>query len=296
MTPLRQKMIDLMTFRQFSPKTHQAYLHSVSLLSRAYHRSPEHITTQEIKDWLIQTANERKWSDSTVHQMFNGLKFCYQQVLERPDHLAGILLPKRAQKIPDLLTRQEVGAILQATTNIKHLTLLSVCYACGLRVSEVVALTPQSIDPDRHLIMIRQSKGKKDRPVPLPDSALIQLRHYWRHYRPEPYLFLSTRKDQPLSISSAQKLYSQAKRTACITKSGGIHSLRHAYATHQIEQGLPIHQLQRILGHQSIHVTLRYLHWTPAKELGKAVDLLAQLPLKSMMNKFEPEEINDEQF
>ena len=278
MTPLRKKMIDLMTFKKYSPKTQRSYLFAVTELSKSFHCSPEHIAEQAIKEWLIQTANERHWSESTIYMVTSGLKFIYRRVLERPDFFADMPLPKRAQKIPDLLTQQEVCAILNETTNLKHMTLLSLCYGCGLRVSEVVALTQDRIDSGHHLVLIRQAKGRKDRQVPLSDSLLYQLRVYWQQYRPKNYLFCSNRPGKRLSTSSAQKVFNRAKQAAGISKVGGIHSLRHAYATHQLEQGLPIHQLQRILGHQNINTTLRYLHWIPHRD-SLAVDLVAQLPL-----------------
>ncbi len=130
MTPLRQKMIDLMSFRQFAPKTQQIYLKAVIRLSTYYHRSPEHISAEEVKSWLMKTASERQWSASTIHQTLMALKFCYHHVLKQDDFCLDIPLPKRPQKPPVLLTQKEVYAILQTTKNLKHLTLLSLCYGC----------------------------------------------------------------------------------------------------------------------------------------------------------------------
>ena len=274
MTPLRQKMVDLMTFRQLSPKTHTAYLNIVIRLSNYYQRSPEQISIEEIKQWLIYIANERKWSASTTHQAINGLKFLYHQVLEYGDHFIDIPLPKRPQKSPVLLTQTEVYQILQSAKDLKKLTLLCVCYGCGLRVSELVALNQDDIDSEHLMLRIVQSKGKKDRIVPLSLSLLNLLRHYWQAWHPNYYLFCRYQQRVPMSISSAQKIFTQVKSTAGINKKGGIHSLRHAYATHQIEQGLPIHQLQQFLGHSDIKTTLRYLHWLPESQ-GLASDLLA---------------------
>ncbi len=284
MTPLRQKMIDLMSFRQFSPKTHKAYLAAVTKLTTYYHRSPEQITLQEIKSWLIEAANKQNWSPSTVHQITNGLKFCYHQVLEQPDFLADISLPKRPQKIPLLLTQKEVYAILQSTTNLKHLTLLSLCYGCGLRVSELVALTRDDIDSERFLLRVVQGKGKKDRNIPLSESLLNLLRAYWQVWHPNYHLFFSYQQKKVLGISTAQKIFTRAKLKSGIHKKGGIHSLRHAYATHQLERGLPIHQLQQFLGHKDINLTLRYLHWVPGSD-GQASDLLAHFIVDDVLMK-----------
>lgn len=275
MTPLRQKMVDLMTFRQLSPKTHIAYLNIVTRLSVYYQRSPEQITIEEIKQWLIHIANERHWSASTTHQAINGLKFLYHQVLEYDKTFIDIPLPKRPQKSPVLLTQTEVYGLLHSANDLKKLTLLSVCYGCGLRVSELVALNQDDIDTEHMMLHIVQSKGKKDRNIPLSLSLLKLLRYYWQTWHPNYYLFCRYHQRNHMSISSVQKIFTQIKAKAGINKKGGIHSLRHAYATHQLEQGLPIHQLQKFLGHSDIKVTMRYLHWLPESQV-LASDLLEQ--------------------
>jgi site-specific recombinase XerD len=168
-------------------------------------------------------------------------------------------VPKKAQRIPELLTRREVGRILAACENPKHRMLLTTCYGCGLRVSELVALRVRHIDGERRLLRVEQGKGAKDRQVVLSERLLEQL----RRYRPRDWLFCNERRDTPLDIGTAQKIFQSAKLRARIEKVGGIHSLRHAYATHQLEAGLAVHQLQRLLGHQDLHSTLRYVHWVP---------------------------------
>jgi len=285
MTPLRQKMIDLMTFRQFAPKTHQIYLKAVTSLSTYYHRSPEQISSEEVKSWLMETAAKRKWSASTVHQTLMALKFCYHHVLEKEDFFLDIPLPKRPQKIPVLLTQNEVYAILQATHQLKHLTLLSLCYGCVLRVSELVALTQNDIDSERLLLRVVQGKGRKDRVVPLSASLLSLLRVYWQAWHPNHYLFCSCQQQKKaLGVTSVQKMFAKAKHSAGIDKAGGVHGLRHAYATHQLEHGLPIHQLQQFLGHSDIRITQKYLHWIPASSEVMASDLLADfIPDKKVM-------------
>ena len=154
------------------------------------------------------------------------------------------------------------------------------CYGCGLRVSELVAIKVRHVDGERHLLRVEQGKGSKDRAVILSDTLLKRLRLYWRAYRPTEWLFPNSQSpDQPLSIDTAQKVFKAAKRNSGILKVGGIHSLRHAYATHQLENGLPVHQLQKLLGHQNIQSTLRYVHWVPNYRQGEvnSGDLLAAL-------------------
>jgi len=138
--------------------------------------------------------------------------------------------PKRAQRIPELLSRQEVARILSACPNDKHRMMLTTCYTCGLRVSELMALQVKQIDSDRHVIRIEQAKGAKDRQVILSDHLLVLLRQYWQMYRPVQWLFYGRDRQSALSITSAQKVFKKAKQRAGINKIGGIHSLRHAYA------------------------------------------------------------------
>lgn len=178
--------------------------------------------------------------------------------------------------------RSEVARILSASSNIKHRMLLATCYGCGLRVSELVNLQCRHIDGERQLLRVEQGKGAKDRPVMLSPQLLQLLRDYWRQLRPPVWLFPGRYRTQLIHVESAQKIFHSAKHQAGIRKTGGIHSLRHAYATHQLEAGMPIHQLQRQLGHQNIHSTLRYAHWVPGYQEGQSGgDLIADLELRS---------------
>ena len=184
--------------------------------------------------------------------------------------------PKKAQRIPELLSRAEVLRLLSALSNLKHQMLLRTCYACGLRVSELVALQVRHIDTERHTLRIKQAKGAKDRNVILSHTLQEGLHEYCGLYRPNRWLFYSRHRDLALSISSAQKIFHNAKQAAGIKKDGGIHSLRHAYATHQLEAGMPIHHLQRLLGHCDLSTTLRYVHWLPHYQQPTGMDLLVE--------------------
>jgi len=158
---------------------------------------------------------------------------------------------------------------LSCCPNPKHHMVLCTCYGCGLRVSEVVRLQVRHIDGERHLLRVEQGKGAKDRVVIVSEALLAELRRYWRVHHPAPWLFPGRRPDVALSISSAQRVYQRAKARAGVEKLGGIHSLRHAYATHQLEAGLPVHTLQRLLGHHNLRSTLRYVHWVPETRAGQ---------------------------
>ena len=278
MTSLRQKMIDAMLMRGFSIRTHRSYLEAVSRLARHYRRSPDQLSGEELQAYFLYLAKERNLSAASCRLYLNAIRFFYLYVLKRDSFSITLVVPKRPQRIPELLTRAEVGRILSACCNSKHRMLLTTCYGCGLRVSEVVAIKIRHIDSERRLLRIEQGKGAKDRQVILPATLLTQLRRYWRLLRPREWLFPGREFSAPINISSVQKAFTVAKRCAGIDKVGGIHALRHAYATHQLESGMPVHQLQRLLGHQDIHSTLRYVHWLPDYREGKTgADLIAGL-------------------
>lgn len=278
MTPLRSQMIKAMQVRGFSARTHTSYLAAVTDLARYTHRSPAELEVSDLKTYFEYLATERQLSGASCRLFLNGIRFLYLQVLGWPGFDVEIAIPKKAQRIPELLTRKEVRRIFGECAHPKHRMMLVLGYGCGLRVSELVALRLSDIDSERCLLRIEQGKGAKDRLVPLSESLLQKLRDYWRSYRPSPWLFPGRTPDQPLSITSIQKVYTRAKARAGIEKVGGIHSLRHAYATHQLEAGLPVHRLQRLLGHQDIHSTLRYVHWVPDYREGAGEhDLVAAL-------------------
>ena len=283
MTPLRQQMIDAMRQRGFSVRTHQSYLAAVSDLAHYYRRSPAELSVDELQAYFKYLALERELSGASCRLYLHALRFFYLQVLKRPSFDVPLVIPKRAQRIPDLLTRDEVGRILCACRNPKHRMLLETCYGCGLRVSEVVRLRVRHLDGERRLVRIEQGKGAKDRLVILAPGLLERLRRYWSLYRPSDWLFPSSHDPStPLSITSAQRIFTRAKAQSGVKKVGGIHSLRHAYATHQLENGLPIHQLQRLLGHNNLQSTMRYVHWAPQGQRGGQgyTDLIAGLEVR----------------
>lgn len=264
MTPLRKQMIGAMRQRGFSVRTHESYLTAVRDLARYYRRSPDAITVDELQGFFDHLARERNLSPASCRLYLNGIRFLYLQVLQWETFDVQLIVPKRPQRIPELLTRQEVHRILAACTNPKHRMLLETVYGCGLRVSEVVALKVRDIDGERGLLRIEQAKGAKDRLVIVSPGLLTALRRYWSTHRPRHWLFPQVfHPDRPLGVSTPQKVFTQAKNRSGVTKVGGIHSLRHAYATHQLEHGLPVHELQRLLGHGTLQSTLRYVHWVP---------------------------------
>jgi integrase len=269
MTPLRAKMIEAMTVRGFSVRTHRSYLSAVRDLARHYQEGPERLTLDDLRSYFVYLAVERGLSGASCRLYLNAIRFLYLQVLKWPRFDVAIPMPKVVQRIPELLSHAEVAAILAACANAKHRMMLTTCYGCGLRVSELVALQVRDIDSERRLLRTVQGKGAKDRLVPLGPTLLGQLRGYWQLYRPSQWLFPGRSPAAALGVSSIQKAFTQAKARAGVGKIGGIHSLRHAYATHQLEAGLPVHLLQYQLGHSNIQSTLRYVHWAPSARQGK---------------------------
>jgi len=227
-------MIEAMQQRGFSPRTHQSYLATVGALARYYRRSPAQLTVDELQGYFKYLACERALSGASCRLYLNAVRFLYLQVLQWPAFDVALMVPERAQRIPELPTRAEVRQILAACPNPKHWMLLALCYGCGLRVSEVVAVRIRHPDGERRLLRVEQGKGAKDRAVILAPGLLDALRHYWRRYRPADWLFPNQyTPERHLSVSTAQKVFTRAKHLGDVAKRGGIRSLRYAYATHQ---------------------------------------------------------------
>ena len=262
MTPLRQQMISAMQQRGLSKRTHQTYLYAVRQLAKYFHRPPDQLEPDDIQTFFEYLVQDKGLSNASCRLHLNAFRFLYLQVLQQPSFDVTVAFPKRSQKIPELLTRREVRALITACDNVKHRSMLLTCYGCGLRVSELVSLKVHHIDGERGLLRVEQGKGAKDRLVAMSNGLLQVLRNYWRTAQPRQWLFPNA--NQPhlhLSISSTQKAYRRVKQAAGINKRGGIHALRHAFATHQLENGLAVHQLQHQLGHRHLSTTLRYVHW-----------------------------------
>ena len=262
MTPLRQKMINEMLLRRFSLKTQEAYVAAVMGLARHYKQSPEGITKQMIQDYLLYLMQKRKLSWSSCNVAVSGIRFFYIQTLGMDSMYLSIPPRKKDNKLPEILSMEELENLFAALTNQKHRTLLMTTYAAGLRVSEVVGLKLTDIDSERMMIRVQQGKGRKDRYTILSERLLKELRIYWKMYRPSLWLFSSRDTEQALSIGSAQRIYYHAKEQAGIQKGKGIHILRHCFATHLLEAGVDLRTIQMLMGHKSITTTIGYLQVT----------------------------------
>lgn len=259
MTKLRKKMINAMKLRGLSVRTQESYVSAVAAMAKFYNESPDAIGKEKVQDYLLYISEERKLSWSSCNIACAALRFFYVQVMEWED--AGLWIPprKRESKLPEILSREEVGRIVCAPANPKHRALLMTTYGAGLRANEVVNLCVEDIGSDRMVIRVRAGKGKKDRYTILSERLLGELREYWKRERPPVYLFPGSDPEKPMERSTVQTIYRKAKRRAGIRKRGGIHSLRHAFATHLLESGVDLRTIGVMLGHSSIRSTMRYL-------------------------------------
>lgn len=218
------------------------------------------LSTERLKDYFYYCHTQLKMSEAHIHSRINAIKFYYEQVLGRESFFWDIPRPKKQMQNPTLFNQDEIAAILKATENVKHKTMLMMAYSAGLRVSEVVALKPENIDSKRMCLHIVQGKGKKDRMVGLSPVLLVMLRAYWKEYKPKVYLFEGQVESSPYTTRSLQLVMNQAKEKANVMKKGNIHALRHSFATHLLDKGTDVTMIMKLLGHNDIRTTLRYLH------------------------------------
>jgi len=258
-------MLNDMKLRRFAPNTQEAYVSAVAGLAKFYKQSPDLIDKEKIQAYLLHLSDELKLSWGTCNVAVAGIKFFYTQTLGMDSMQLGIPPMKTQRKLPDILSDEDLTRLFQCTRNLKHKTMLMTTYAGGLRVSELVNLQLQDIDSGRMTIKICQSKGNKDRYTILSHRLLTELRTYWRKYKPHFWLFPGLFSDRPMTRSSAELIYNCAKKRAGITKEGGIHTLRHGFATNLLEAGVDVRTIQLLMGHSSITTTARYIQLTSKK-------------------------------
>jgi len=274
MTKLRQKMLEDLQLRGMSAETQRAYVLAVKLLAEHYNRSPDQITEAELRAYLLYLRNEKDVSNSTFTVYLCGIKFFYEHTLKRTWPTLELARGGREKKLPVVLSKTELRQILGCVRRQRHRVCLSTIYACGLRLSEGISLRVDDIDSERMMLSVRQGKGRKDRYVPLPEHTLSILRAYWcthRHpvwlfpiaYKTGPVLPTAKRCMAPRGISKAFKM---ALQESGVKKPATIHTLRHSYATHLLEAGVPLRVIQAYLGHASIETAAIYTHLTQQVE------------------------------
>lgn len=261
MGALRERMRQEMILRGMSERTQESYLFAVAAMAKHHKRSPETLSVEEIRSYLLYLIRERKLSTSTVNIALSAIKFLFHQTLHQQRLQIDLPYQRAPQRLPTVLSRQEVSKLIEVTADLRNRTMLMTAYGSGVRVSELCHLKLVDIDSQRMCIRVQQGKGAKDRETLLAPSLLVQLRHYWRQYRPGGWLFpASADPREPMNVQIVQRAFQAARARAGITKSCSLHSLRHAFATHLLEAGEDIHTIQRLLGHSSIQTTLVYFH------------------------------------
>ncbi|MBN8820549.1 MULTISPECIES: site-specific integrase [unclassified Spirosoma] len=261
--PVILAVCNALQIRGYSYKTIKNYKQALISLIRYYQpNSVDSLIKAQYQNYLLFLVEKRRYNPSTLNVHINAWKFYCEKVLQREKEFYDISYPRQAHKLPTVYSVAEVKTIFRATTSLKYRTLFKLVYATGLRLSEVACIRLTDIDRVRRLITVRGGKGKKDRVVMLTEKMDLLLAEYQTAYNPQVFLFENAENHEPIANRTIQFVYSNAVHAAGIQKRGGIHSLRHSFATHLLESGTDIRYIQELLGHASILTTMRYTHVT----------------------------------
>jgi integrase/recombinase XerD len=249
-----------MEIRNYSPRTIRTYTALLATASKYFHQSPDKISIDQLKNYLHYCTKERGLSVSTLNQTINAFRILFQDVLGLDWEKIKIKRPRKNKHLPVILSKEEVSKMIEVTDNLKHKAIMALLYSSGIRRNELLKMRPADIDSKRMLIRIPNGKGNKSRETLLAHNTLDILRKYYRRYHPYKYLFESYRPGIPYSATSVSKFIKRAAIRAGVAKPVCIHSFRHAFATHLLEQGANLKVIQRLLGHTSMRTTSVYLH------------------------------------
>ena len=271
MTPLRQKMIEEMELRSYAPGTIARYVHVVAQLARYYHRPPDTLEEAEVRGYLLHLKLNKKIARGTFSVVLGGLRFLYQEALGREWKSLSVAKPRSDKKLPVVLSRDEVWSVLDAVRIDVYRVCLTTIYACGLRIMEGVSLQVPSVDSARGVLHVC-GKRCKEREVPLPAGALQLLRDHWRTHRSPTWLFPGgpchglqgcvPSDSGPVTCDSVRSAFHRAVQSSGLHKRAHVHTLRHSYATHLLEDGVNLRLIQEYLGHCSLRTTAVYTHLT----------------------------------
>jgi len=265
MTALRESVQLQMRLRGFSAHTHVNYIHALEELARFHWRPLETLSCAEVQAFLDHLISVRKLAWSTVNVYCSAFRFLYEQVLKRPAREFSIPSRGRSRTRPGVLSREETLKLIEAPPDLKHRALLSMVYGSGLRVSEVIQVKPVHVDRGRMMLKVEAGKGHKDRYTLLAEHTLALLAEHWRANAPESCFFFGRDKSRPMALTTAQAIYYQALKRSGVRKVGGIHTLRHCFASHAIEDGHDIFEIKRWMGHTALATTGRYMHIVPGR-------------------------------
>ena len=266
MTPLRQRMLEDMQIRNFSRNTQESYLQQVSLFARHFRRSPEGLGPADIRAYQLYLTKEKKLATSSIQIATCALRFLYSVTMKRPWDVEEVLpMPKKPQTLPVILSPDEVRRFLSCVPRRKARTVLTVCYAAGLRISEAIALKPTAVDSKRMTIRVTQGKGQKDRDVMLSEQLLTILREWYRFAKPTEWLFPGVIPGTHVTRSGIDDACKLAHQRSGLSKPVTPHSLRHAFACHLLVHGTDLRTIQLLLGHRSLSTTAHYLRLATSK-------------------------------
>ena len=263
MTPLRQRMLEDLQLRNYSPDTMRCYLRCVADFAQHFGVSPTHLGPEQVRTSQLFLGEEKHVAWPSVVQAVCALRFFSRVTLGRPGMLEYIAYPRRPFTLPTILSQAEVAALLTASHNLKHRAILTTLYAAGLRVSELCQLQVTDIDSARMVLRVRQGKGQHDRYVMLSPKLLPLLRQYWQQEKPRPWLFPGHPRPRPITTRAVYNICRDTGQAAHLPKAIHPHLLRHSFATHLLEAGVDLRRIQLLLGHRSLRTTSRYLPGTP---------------------------------
>jgi integrase/recombinase XerD len=256
-----QKFKQWLHSRRYSQSTIATYSEALKSFLVFYREKPiSQITNEDVIIYNNEFIIKNNFSASYQNQIVNAVKLYFSTIRETKIDIEKIHRPKRSKVLPNVLSKEEIKLIVHAHSNLKHKTMLSMIYSCGLRCGELLALQPVHIDSKRNIVLLKNAKGKKDRIVPLSPKILQLLREYYTLFKPEKYLFEGQIKGQAYDSRSLQQVLKQALQKAGITKPVTLHWLRHSYATHLLESGTDLRYIQELLGHNSSKTTEIYTH------------------------------------
>jgi integrase/recombinase XerD len=261
MTDLRKRMMEDLQLAGYSPRTIKSYIDTVRMLAKHYRRSPDLLTDEEVRQFFVHLINDRGLSRSSITVYLSGIKFFFETTLKRKLGSLDIVRTRPQKRLPVVLSQDEVRTILKMVKRPAYRMVLTIIYACGLRISEGIRLKTSDIDGKRNILRVRNGKGGKDRCVPLHSHPLELLRAYYRQHG-NGSSFLFPLKDDHITADSVERAFKDALWESGVDKKATVHTLRHSYATHLVENGLDIGTIKDLLGHSSIVTTNIYTHLT----------------------------------